>query len=106
MSSISGQYAKTSVIESGANTVSSAAMPGAVKGVEPLVTFDSVVVTISPEALKLQSLEEGYSSPKNGAETLPPTEDPGSDEGDALPGVISPLNGGGTLPPDPVKVRP
>jgi hypothetical protein len=109
MNSINGQYTKMPVFEPSNNAVSAPAVSGAAKAAESSVTLDSVVVTISPEALKLQGLGEGNVSPQNGAGTLPPTEEPEPDEpekGNSLPGVVTPLNGGGTLPPDPVKGKP
>ena len=106
MNSIGGQYTQMTVQESGSSIAPSVAVSGAVKGIEPLVTLDSVVVNISPEALKLQSFEQDYESPQNGAGTLPPTEETQPDQGDAAPGLIVPFNGGGTLPPDPPKSKP
>ena len=111
MNSINGQNIKMTLLESSASAVSASASaaPATAKAAEPAVALDGVVVTISPEALKLQGIGEHNVSSQNGAGTLPPTEEPEPDEpakGNALPGEVVPLNGGGTLPPDPVKDKP
>jgi len=106
MNSINVQQTKMPAYEGSTNAVSAPPLYGVAKAVEPSVALDGVVVTISSKALKLQSLDQEYVSPQNGAGTLPPTEEAESDKTNELPDVVAPLNGGGTLPPEPVKGKP